>query len=205
LGSAGARRDGNDTFAKLLRAHAAERGYRPAFRHKDFGLWGTWTWAEAYAETRAIAAGLLGLGLDRGDTMAVVGTNRPKLYWSITAAQMIGAVPAPLYADSVADEIAAVLDHFEAAVIVAQDQEQVDKILSVRGRLPRLRHLIYDEPRGLVRTMSRAALSARLRLGASRRRGGSASVTASESPKKVLRRSTMRRSSWAAGTRCPVS
>jgi long-chain acyl-CoA synthetase len=142
--------DANDTFAKLLRAHATERGARPAFRLKDFGIWQTWTWAEVYAETRAIAQGLLGLGLDRGDAVAIVGANRPRLYWSMTAAQMIGAVPVPVYADAVADEIASVLSHSEASVIVVQDQEQVDKILSVRGRLPRLRHLLYDEPRGLT-------------------------------------------------------
>ncbi len=132
-------RDTNDTFAKLLRAHAAERGRRPAFRHKDFGIWQTWTWAEVYEQTRAIAQGLLGLGLNRDDTVAIVGANRPRLYWSMTAAQMIGAVPVPVYADSVADEIAAVLRHSEAAIIVAQDQEQVDKIYSVRDRLPRFR------------------------------------------------------------------
>ena len=103
MGSAGERRDVGDTFAKLLRAHAAERGARPAFRHKDFGLWRTWTWAQVYDETRAIAKGLLSLGLDCGDTIAIVGANRPKLYWSITAAQMIGAVPVPVYAGSVAD------------------------------------------------------------------------------------------------------
>jgi long-chain acyl-CoA synthetase len=141
--------EAEDTFAKLLRAHATLRGTRPAFRHKDLGLWRTWTWAEVYDETRAIAQGLIGLGLKRGDVIAIVGANRPRLYWSITAAQMIGAVPVPVYADAVADEIAAVLGHSEATVIVAQDQEQVDKILSVRDRLPKLMHLLYDEPRGL--------------------------------------------------------
>ena len=141
--------EAEDTFAKLLRAHATLRGTRPAFRHKDLGLWQTWTWAEVYDETRAIAQGLIGLGLKRGETIAIVGANRPRLYWSMTAAQMIGAVPVPVYADAVADEIAAVLDHSEATIIVAQDQEQVDKILSVRDRLPRLAHLLYDEPRGL--------------------------------------------------------
>ena len=138
-----------DTFAKLLRAHATLRGARPAFRHKDLGLWRTWTWAEVFDETRAIAQGLIGLGLKRGEMIAIVGANRPRLYWSITAAQMIGAVPVPVYADAVADEIAAVLEHSEATVIIAQDQEQVDKILSVRDRLPKLAHLLYDEPRGL--------------------------------------------------------
>ena len=149
MGSAGEANAAGDTFAKLLREHAVRRGRRPAFRHKDLGLWQTWTWAEVYDETRAIAAGLLALGLDRGDTMAIVGANRPKLYWSITAAQMIGAIPVPVYADSVADELAIVLDHAEVTAVVAQDQEQVDKILAVRGRLPRVHHILYDEPRGL--------------------------------------------------------
>ena len=150
MGPAAGVRDADDTFARLLRSHARARGSRPAFRHKDLGLWQTWTWAQVYQETRALAVGLIALGVDRGDTIAIVGANRPRLYWSITAAQMIGAVPVPVYADSVADEIAAVLDHSEARVIVAQDQEQVDKILSVRQRLPRLRCLLYDEPRGLA-------------------------------------------------------
>ncbi len=149
MGSASEANAAGDTFAKLLREHAVRRGRRPAFRHKDLGLWQTWTWAEVYDETRAIAAGLLALGLDRGDTMAIVGANRPKLYWSITAVQMIGAIPVPVYADSVADELAIVLDHAEVTAVVAQDQEQVDKILAVRDRLPRVRHILYDEPRGL--------------------------------------------------------
>ena len=101
------------------------------------------------AAPRATSSASNGCSVSRGDTFAIVGANRPKLYWSITAAQMIGAIPVPVYADSVAEEIAAVLDHSEAVVIVAEDQEQVDKILSVRDRLPRLRHLLYDEPRGL--------------------------------------------------------
>jgi long-chain acyl-CoA synthetase len=149
LATGGEGPEAEDTFAKLLRAHASLRGTRPAFRHKDLGLWQTWTWVDVYDQTRAIAQGLIGLGLKRGETIAIVGANRPRLYWAITAAQMIGAVPVPVYADAVADEIAAVLDHSEATIIVAQDQEQVDKILSVRDRLPKLAHLLYDEPRGL--------------------------------------------------------
>ena len=149
MGPAGAASGVNDTFAKLLRAHAAERGGRPSFRHKDLGIWRTWTWRDVYAETRALAKGLLQLGLDRGAMLAIVGANRPKLYWSMTAAQMLGAIPVPVYADSVADELAAVLEHCEAKIAVAQDQEQVDKILSVRARLPALRVILYDEKRGL--------------------------------------------------------
>ena len=142
--------EGADTFAKLLRGHARLRGSRPAFRHKDLGIWRTWTWAEVYAHTRALAQGLGALGLSHGDKIAIVGANRPRLYWTITAAQMLGAVPLPVYADAVADEMAYVLGHAEASLIVAQDQEQVDKILSIADRLPRLTRILYDEERGLT-------------------------------------------------------
>jgi long-chain acyl-CoA synthetase len=149
LATGGDSPNAEDTFAKLLRAHASLRGTRPAFRLKDLGLWQTWTWAQVYEETRAIAQGLIGLGLERGQTIAIVGANRPRLYWSITAAQMIAAVPVPVYADAVAEEIAAVLNHSEAVIVIAEDQEQVDKILSVRDRLLKLAHLLHDETRGL--------------------------------------------------------
>ena len=141
---------GEDTFAKLLRHNALTRGDRPAFRLKDRGVWRTWNWTEVYAQTRALAQGLTALGLKHGDRIAVVGANRPRLYWTITAAQMLGAIPLPVYADAVADEMAYVLGHAEVALIAAQDQEQVDKILSIADRLPRLRDILYDEGRGLA-------------------------------------------------------
>ncbi len=138
-----------DTFAKLLRLHAAVRPQRPAIRHKDRGIWQTWTWAEADANVRALAHALKELGLRRDDKIAIVGSNRPQLYWTITAAQVLRAVPVPVYADSVAEELAFVLEDADVSFAAAQDQEQVDKILSVSDRLPALRHVIYDEDRGL--------------------------------------------------------
>ncbi len=150
MGSPPKRANADDTFAKLLRVHAWVRGGRPAFRHKDLGIWRTWTWAEAYEETRALAQGFAALGLGKGDRLAIAGANRPRLYWSIAAAQMLGAIPVPVYADSVADEIALVLDDAGASLIVAQDQEQVDKALSILERLPSVRRVLYDETRGLA-------------------------------------------------------
>ena len=87
--------------------------------------------------------------LSQGDRIAIVGANRPRLYWTITAAQALGAIPLPVYADAVADEMAYVLGHAQASLIVAQDQEQVDKILSIAERLPLLTRIVYDETRGL--------------------------------------------------------
>jgi long-chain acyl-CoA synthetase len=138
-----------DTFPKLLLRNAAERGGRPAMREKHLGIWQTWTWGEVLAEVRAAALGFERRGIGPGDAVAIVGANRPRLYWSMLAVQSLGAVPVPVYADSVADEIAYVLAHAEVVAAVCQDQEQVDKLISVADQTPQLRFLVYDEPRGL--------------------------------------------------------
>lgn len=140
---------GGDTFGKLLAGNARIRGPRPAMRFKDNGIWASWTWAEVYAEARGLAAGLQKLGLKRGDKIAIVGGNRPKLYWSIMAAQILGAIPVPVYADAIADELAYVLDNAEVTFAAVQDQEQVDKLISVADRVPRLQTILYDFDRGL--------------------------------------------------------
>ncbi len=138
-----------DTFPKLLIRNAQLYGARPAMRHKDLGVWQTWTWAQVLEIVRAYAVGLNRLGLMRGETIAIVGGNRPKLYWSVMAAQILGAVPVPVYADAVADELAFVLAHAETRFAAVEDQEQVDKIMSVMERLPKLEEMVYDERRGL--------------------------------------------------------
>ena len=129
-----------DTFPKLLIRNAVMFAGRPAMRHKDLGIWRTWTWAQMLEEVRAFSVGLMELGLKRGDKIAVIGNNRPRLYWAMCAAQALGAVPVPIYADSVADEMAYVLEHAEVTLAVVEDQEQVDKVLSIADRLPRLQH-----------------------------------------------------------------
>jgi long-chain acyl-CoA synthetase len=138
-----------DTFPKLLIHNAEIMRGRPAMRHKDLGIWQTWSWDAVLDEVRALSVGLADLGLKSGDKVAIVGANRPRLYWAMCAAQALGAVPVPIYADSVADEMAYVLEHAEVTIAVAEDQEQVDKIISVSDRLSLLTHILYDEPRGL--------------------------------------------------------
>jgi long-chain acyl-CoA synthetase len=138
-----------DTFPKLLMRNARVYGGRPAYRHKDLGIWQVWTWAQVHDEVRAFCVGLRELGLTRGDKVAIVGSNRPRLYWAMCAAQALGAVPVPIYADSVAEEMAYILEHAEVTIAVVEDQEQVDKLLSIVDRLPRLSFILYDEPRGL--------------------------------------------------------
>jgi long-chain acyl-CoA synthetase len=138
-----------DTFPKLIVRNARTRSERIAFRHKDFGIWQSWTWGEVHETVRAYAAGLSAIGVKRGGKIAIVGYNRPRLYWTMAAAQWLGAIPIPVYADSVADEMAYVLAHAEVTHAAVQDQEQVDKLLSVADRVPLLTHILYDEERGL--------------------------------------------------------
>ena len=138
-----------DTFPKLLANNARRRPERPAAREKDLGIWQTWTWSQVAEEVRALACGLAALGLKRGDKIAIVGDNRPRLYWTMTAAQVLGAVPVPLYQDSVAEEMAFVVDHAEVRFAMVEDQEQVDKLLAIKANNPRIEQIVYDDDRGL--------------------------------------------------------
>lgn len=132
----------------LLR-NAEQYANRVAMRHKDLGIWREWTWEEVCTEVQNYALGLVELGLKPGDKVALIGANRPKLYWSFSAIQSIGAIPVPMYADSVAEEMVFVLEHAGVRFAVCQDQEQIDKVISVKDQLPNLEQLIFDEERGL--------------------------------------------------------
>jgi len=138
-----------DTFPKFLLHNAQKFGARSAMRHKDFGIWQTWSWSEMLEEVRKFSIGLQSIGVKRGDKIAVVGSNRPRLYWSFSAIQALGAVPIPVYADSVAEEMVYVLQHAEVRFAIVQDQEQVDKLLSIKDQLPNLESIVYDWERGL--------------------------------------------------------
>jgi long-chain acyl-CoA synthetase len=137
------------TLPKLLRRNARDWSRAPALREKDRGIWQTWTWTEYDDHVRAFAMGLAALGMKRGDKLTVIGDNRKRLYAAQLSAQALGGVSVPVYQDSIASEMAYVLNHAEVSVVVAEDQEQVDKIISLKDKLPELRWLIYDDPRGM--------------------------------------------------------
>ena len=133
----------------LLRRNAASFGNSAAFREKEFGIWQTWSWSKALDEAENFALGLIELGIQPGDFVAVLGRNRPDLYISMVAIQMAGATPVPQYQDSVAEEMEYVLAHCGAKFVVAGDQEQVDKILEIQSKLPDFEQMIYLDGRGL--------------------------------------------------------
>jgi long-chain acyl-CoA synthetase len=146
-----------NTVPKLLARNAASYPEAPAYREKEFGIWQSWSWSQTAEEINALALGFLDLGVKVGDHIAIVGRNRPYMYWAMVAAQSVGAVPVPLYKDAVAEEMAFVLDHCTARFVVAEDQEQVDKIIDVQDDLKALDGVIFLDPRGM-RKYDRSAL-----------------------------------------------
>ncbi len=143
------RRQSLSTFPRLLMHHARVRPNHPATREKDMGIWQTWTWSQVAEEVRALACGLAELGFKRGDSLAIIGDNRPRLYWAMAAAQCLGGVPVPMYQDAVAAEMVFVLQDAGIKFAIVEDQEQVDKLLENKAQCPDLQHILYDDPRGL--------------------------------------------------------
>ena len=142
---------GGDTpsIPALLQRNARKYATLAAYREKEFGIWQSWNWLQTHEEIRAMAMGFLALGMDRGDHVAVIGRNRPALYWAMVAAQMCGAVPVPLYQDATGDEMAYVLDHCGARFVVCGDQEQVDKVIEVQDSIHHIEQVVYLDKRGM--------------------------------------------------------
>ena len=138
------------TLPQLLLAKAARWGdRRVAIREKEFGIWQAYTWRQYAEQVQKIALGLASLGFRRGDKIAVIGDNRPQLYWTMVAAQALGGAPVPVYQDSIAAEMHYVIDHSDSRVVVCEDQEQVDKILEMKDKLPSVELVVYDDPKGM--------------------------------------------------------
>ena len=139
----------NQTFPGLLLKHSQNSADSPAFREKYLGIWQTYSWRESAEQVRALACGFAVMGLKRGDTIAIIGDNRPQLYWVFLAAQSIGAVPVPMYQDGVAEELQYVLNHAGVRFAVVEDQEQTDKLFLIKDRCSQLEEIIYKDSRGM--------------------------------------------------------
>lgn len=140
---------GLQSVPAYVRRNAKTLSNATAFREKQFGIWQSWTWSQVEHHVTDLALGLLQLGAREGDYIAVIGRNRPHLYWAMMSAQMVGAIPVPLYQDAVAEEMSYVLSHCGARFVISEDQEQVDKVLEVQEDLPSLDQMIYLDSQGM--------------------------------------------------------
>jgi len=138
-----------DTFPKLLVSQYEKWPDNVAMRKKDFGIWKEYTWRDTYENMRYLSLCFLQLGLQRGDKVAVIGENEPEWFWAEFAAQAAGGILVGIYTDMVPAQVEFMFTHSESSIAVANDQEQVDKFLEIRDKLPRLKKIIYWDPKGL--------------------------------------------------------
>ncbi len=138
-----------ETLPALLEKNSRIFGDKPAFREKEFGIWQTWSWKQVHEEVDRLSLGFLDLGIKEGDHICIIGRNRPQLYWSILAAQNVGAIPTPMYQDAVAQEMVFPLSHCSAKFAVVEDQEQVDKLIEIGDQIADLKGIAYLDSRGL--------------------------------------------------------
>ncbi len=139
----------HDTLPKLLALHAAEHGGDTAMREKAFGIWGEWTWDQVHHRVRAIALGLHTLGVGGGHVVGLVGDNRPDWVMGEIATHAVGAMSLGIYRDALEDEIRYLLAYADVVAVLAEDEEQVDKLLALGDDVPSLRHIVYADPRGM--------------------------------------------------------
>jgi long-chain acyl-CoA synthetase len=139
-----------DTFPKILLENVQKYGRdKAAIREKDYGIWQSYSWQDYHDHVKAFALGLASLGFKRGDKLAIIGDNRPQLYFGMAAAQSLGGVPVPLYQDAIEKELEFILEHSEAKFALAEDQEQSDKLLSLKQKIPNIEYIIYNDPKGM--------------------------------------------------------
>lgn len=137
------------TLPQCLLIQARDYPHGVAIREKQQGIWQQWTWAQYLQEVRDLALGLVALGFEKGEKFAILSDNRPQVYWTMIAVQAIGGTPVPLYQEAMGRELAYVLDHADATMVLAENQEQVDKVRDILDRLPKLRRVMYDDPKGM--------------------------------------------------------
>jgi long-chain acyl-CoA synthetase len=137
------------TLPQFLVRNARQRPREVAIREKEKGIWQQWTWGQYHQEVRDLALGLVALGFKPDDKLAILSDNRPQVYWTMVAAQAVRGTPVPLYQDSISRELEYVIYHSDATIVLAEDQEQVDKVLEIKTHLPKVHTVIYDDPKGL--------------------------------------------------------
>jgi long-chain acyl-CoA synthetase len=139
------------TFPRIL-IHNAEKfpPTKAAIREKDLGIWQSYSWQDYLEQVKDFALGLAALGFKKENRMAIIGDNRPQLYWGLAACQALGGIPVPLYQDAIHDELRYIVDHSECRFALAEDQEQTDKLMHLKEEVSVLEYVIYDDPRGLT-------------------------------------------------------
>jgi long-chain acyl-CoA synthetase len=138
------------TFPHILLENARKfPASKIAMREKEYGIWQSYSWQDSLDQVKNFALGLAALGFKKEDKMAIIGDNRPHLYWGMAACQCLGGVPVPLYQDAIHKELQFIVDHSECRFALAEDQEQADKLMHLKEEVPGIEYIIYSDSRGL--------------------------------------------------------
>ena len=137
------------TIPQLLRWRVKKSPGKVALREKDFGVWNNITWQEYYDLVAKTALGLEKIGLKKDDKLALICDNIPEMLIVSIGTHAVGALSAGLYQSSLPDEIAKILDSMDVSIVFCDDQEQVDKLVEVRDRIPKVKKVLYEDPRGM--------------------------------------------------------
>jgi long-chain acyl-CoA synthetase len=137
------------SIPQLLRWRVKATGNKVALREKDFGCWNSYTWNQYYDFVRNTGLGLLKIGFKKEDKIAIISDNIPEALYMAIGAQAVGGISSAIYQTSLPDEIGGILDYLGVSVVFCNDQEQVDKVVEVRDRIPQVKRVIYEDPRGM--------------------------------------------------------
>jgi len=139
-----------DTLPKLLKQQAEKFGHsKHALREKDYGIWQSFTWQEYYDHVKYFCLGMVSLGLKKSDKVAIIGDNRPEWIYAELSAQCVGAIPVGIYQDSILKEVSYIINLSKSKFVIAEDQEQCDKIIDMQDELPSVEYIIYHDPKGM--------------------------------------------------------
>lgn len=138
-----------NTLPKVLLGHRESRPQEVAMRKKDFGIWNSFTWEQVYQHVKVMALGLQSLGMERGDKVCVVGDNDPEWYWAEIAVQSLGGVCVGLYTDAMPADMEYIINDSDSIFVFSKDQEQTDKLLEIRQKIPKVGKVIYWDRTGM--------------------------------------------------------
>ena len=138
------------TIPKLFLSQCKRYGKnKVAMREKEFGIWIPFSWQDYYDNVKYLSLGMVSLGLKKGDKVSMMGDNRPEGLWAEIAAMCAGAIGVWLFRDCMMDEVKYIIDHSDTAFFVGETQEEVDKALSIKDECPKLKWIIWDDPKGM--------------------------------------------------------
>jgi len=138
-----------DTYPKFLLRNSRLWGDRVALRRKDFGIWQNYTWKDCYQQVKELCLGLVDLGLKPGDKVSLIGDDEPEGFWAEAAIQAAGGALVAMWSDSIPSEVAYIINHSDSKFVIAEDQEQVDKLLEIKNDTPKVQKVIYWDPKGM--------------------------------------------------------